>query len=112
MAKLRDSFRYAFEGLWYAVVTQRNMRIHLLATIGVGVYAWLAQTPREKLPLLIFAISLVWITELCNTAIETAVDLYTKEFHPLAKVAKNVAAAAVLVAAVNAVIIGVLVLLF
>jgi diacylglycerol kinase len=87
------------------------MQFHLLATIVViftGI--WLKLTITEWL-LISFAITLVWVAELINTAIEAVVDMHTKDHHPLAKAAKDVAAGAVLVAAANSLVVAVLVLL-
>ena len=105
------SFRHALNGVLLSFKTQRHLRIHfLLGFLAlVGGFVW--QLPRAELLVLVLSISLVILTELFNTALETVVDLVTPEYHPLAKVAKDVAAGAVLVAAVNAVLVG-LVLFF
>jgi diacylglycerol kinase (ATP) len=104
-----DSFRCAVSGVGYALRTQRNLRIHFAAGTAVLVVSFYLGVNRHDLLILFFAISLVLITEMVNTAIEAAVDLYTNTFHPLARIAKNVAAGAVLVSAVNAVLVGVFV---
>lgn len=108
---LWESFRYAFQGFVYSFRTQRNFRIHCLATLALSL---LAVVLRLRLPEILFLLSAVFfvlISELFNTAIEKTIDLYTTKFHPLAKIAKNCAAAAVLLAALYAVIVGILVLL-
>lgn len=101
------SLRHAIEGLLYSLETQRNMRIHFiagLAVIGLGVFFRL--NPLE-LALLILAVSFVILAEMINTAIENVVDITTRRrIHPLAKVSKDLAAAAVLVAALCAVAVG------
>ena len=106
---LLESFRYALAGLAYVAKTQRNFRIH--ASIGLIVFlagallglSWL------ELAVLVGVIMAVLLAELLNTIIETAVDLVSPEYHPLAKIAKDVAAGAVLLMACGAVLIGVLV---
>lgn len=105
--KLFDSFRYAIAGLVFTFRTQRNMRIHLIVAALVLVLAWGLGVKRYELFTLFITITLVLCLELINTAIEATVDLFTAEYHPLAKIAKNVAAGAVLLAAFNAVIVGV-----
>lgn len=107
--KFKDSFREAGAGIWYCVWSQRNMKIHLLAAIIVLITSWfLGLTPLE-FALVIFAINLVLVAEMFNTAVEKTIDLYVKTYHPGARLAKHVAAGAVLVAAINSVIIGVIV---
>ena len=104
------SFKYAFQGWWYVIRTQRNAWLHTLASILViGVSIWL-RLDRLEWVLIIIAIAFVWIAEFFNTALEVLVDMATKESHPLAKVSKDVGAAAVLIASITAVIIGIIVL--
>lgn len=104
------SFNYAIEGIVYSLRTQRNMRIHMALAVAVAGGSLLLGVTRLQLVAVIFAISLVFVTELLNTAIEAAVDVSIDHFDPLAKVAKDVSAAAVLVAAVNALMVAYLVL--
>jgi diacylglycerol kinase len=104
------SFAYAGAGLAYLVRTQPNFRIHLLAaTAVVGTALGVGATVFE-IAVLTLAIGLVMIGEAFNTAIEAAVDLTSPAIHPLARVAKDVAAASVLIAAAIAVIVGLMVL--
>ena len=104
------SFRYAFAGWWYVIKTQRNAWIHTAASVLVILIAvWLRLPPRD-LAVLILTIGLVWTAEFLNTALEAVVDLSTPAHHPLARVGKDVGAAAVLIAALVAVIIGILIL--
>lgn len=104
------SFRFAAEGIYFSLRTQRNMRIHALAGfLAFGVGVWL-RLPPLHLAVLSIAASLVVITEMFNTAVENAVDLATHRRHPLAKAAKDVAAAAVLASSINAVLVGILLL--
>lgn len=104
------SLNYAMEGIVYALRTQRNMRIHIFAAIVVAVASLLLGVRSLELVAVVFAISLVFVTELVNTAVEAAVDVATEHYDPLAKVAKDVAAGAVLVASINAVFVAYLVL--
>ena len=104
---LIDSFNRAIAGIVYCLRTQRNCRLHFIAAILVlFISVWLHLTKVELL-LVFLAIALVLVTEIINTSIEVTVDLVTKgKYHPLAAVAKDVAAGGVLVAAANAVIVG------
>jgi diacylglycerol kinase (ATP) len=105
-----DSFRHAFAGWGYMLRTQRNSWIHALFTIAViGVGLWLRLSTIDW-ALLVVVIGLVWTAEFINTAIEAIVDLASPDLHPLAKVGKDVGAAAVLLSAGTAVIVGVLIL--
>jgi diacylglycerol kinase (ATP) len=104
------SFNHAYQGMVYAIRTQRNMRFHVVVSILVLVLSVLLGVSKLELALLVLAISLVFITEMCNTAMEFAVDLVTTEYHPLAKLAKDVAAGAVLVSSIGAVLVGYLIL--
>jgi diacylglycerol kinase (ATP) len=104
------SFNYAIEGIVYTLRTQRNMRIHVAAAIITLISALALGVDRMALAAIVFAISLVFIAELINTAIEAAVDVATDRYDPLAKVAKDVSAGAVLIAALNALAVAYLVL--
>lgn len=104
------SFNYAIEGIVYVLRTQRNMRVHVAVAVLVAVGSLLLGVTRMQLVAVVFAISLVFIAELINTAVEAAVDVATTAYDPLAKVAKDVAAGAVLVAAINAMAVAYLVL--
>jgi diacylglycerol kinase (ATP) len=110
-AGVADSFRYAFAGLRYLLWTQRNAKIHSaigLAAIALGVvlglnrYEWLILT---------LTIAIVLAAEGVNTALEAAVDLASPNYHPLAKIAKDVGAGTVLLTALAAVIVGLLLFL-
>lgn len=101
-----ESFRFAFQGFAWACRTQRNLRIHLVIFASVFAMAWWLQVSAVRWGILLVVASLVIMAELFNTAIEAAVDLACGELHPLAKVAKDVAAAGVLVAAILAMITG------
>ncbi len=107
--KMIDSFNYALDGVIFALRTQRNMRIHLLISILLILLGVNFALSRTEIMALTFCVTLVFVTEMINTAIESAIDLFTREYHELAKIAKNVAAGAVLISAVNATLIGYLV---
>jgi diacylglycerol kinase (ATP) len=104
------SFRAAFAGWWYVVRTQQNAWIHAMATVCVFAMAlWLGLSLRDW-AVLVLTIAMVWTAEFLNTALEAVVDLASPHRHPLAKVGKDVGAAAVLIAAASAVIIGFLII--
>jgi diacylglycerol kinase (ATP) len=104
------SFNHAYRGLIYAVRTQRNMRFHVLSSVVVLVLSLLVGVSKLELAILVLVITAVFVTEMFNTALEFAVDLVTREYHPLAKLAKDVSAGAVLVTSIAAVAVGYLVL--
>jgi diacylglycerol kinase (ATP) len=108
-ASIVTSFNYAFEGIIYVVRTQRNMRVHFAVALAVLPAGVLLGVTRFELLAVMLAVSFVLIAEMINTALEKAIDVATNSFDPLARVAKDVAAGAVLVAAVNAVFVGYLV---
>jgi diacylglycerol kinase len=104
------SFKYAFAGLWYLLRTQRNARIHLLISLTVvGLGLWLGLGPSQW-AILVLTIGLVLAAESFNTVTEVTIDLVMAEYHPLARIAKDVAAGAVVLVAIAAVIIGLLIL--
>jgi diacylglycerol kinase (ATP) len=103
---LLDSFNWAFEGIIHVLRTQRNMRIHFFAAVVVLVGGIVVGVREFELLALMIAISFVLITEMVNSAIEGAIDVATTSFDPMAKLAKDVAAGAVLIATVNAVAVG------
>jgi diacylglycerol kinase len=104
------SFKHAVSGWIYVIRTQQNAWIHLLATLCVIILAAWLQLPLRDWAVLFMAIAIVWMAEFLNTALEAVVDLASPERHPLGKVGKDVGAAAVLVAAFSAAILGVLIL--
>lgn len=106
ITKVLQSFRYALDGLKYTIVTQRNMRIHVLVSIGVLLLSLYLPLSKMEVLVLFICITLVLFAELINTVMETIVDMVTEEYHPLAKIAKDVAAGAVLLTAGLAVIVG------
>jgi diacylglycerol kinase (ATP) len=104
-----ESFNYAFEGIIHVLRTQRNMRIHFAIALAVLVAGFAAGVTRFELMALILAIAFVLIAEMINTAIEHTIDVATTSFDPMAKLAKDIAAGAVLIASGTAVAIGYLV---
>jgi diacylglycerol kinase (ATP) len=104
-----DSFNFAFEGIIHVLRTQRNMRIHFAAAVAVLIAGVAIGVSRLELIALLLSIAFVLIAEMINTAIEGAVDVSTTSFDPNAKLAKDIAAGAVLIATVNAVAVGYLV---
>jgi diacylglycerol kinase (ATP) len=104
-----DSFNYAFEGIIHTLRTQRNMRIHLAVAFIVLVTALIVNVTKLELIALLISITFVLIAEMINTAVEAAIDIATTSFDPMAKLAKDIAAGAVLIASVNAIAVGYLV---
>jgi diacylglycerol kinase len=104
------SFGHAIHGWWYVVRTQQNAWIHVFIAVAViAVSLWLRLAARDWV-VIILLIAMVFIAEFLNTAIEVVVDLASPQQHPLAKVAKDVGAGAVLIAAIAAILIGLLIL--
>ncbi|MHB1041710.1 MAG: diacylglycerol kinase [Eubacteriales bacterium] len=109
MKKFLSSLSCAVAGIVHTFETQRNMRFHgagAVTALGLGLYL---QVSMRELVLVVFAITLVIMAELFNTALEAAVDIHEKEFHPMARIAKDVAAGAVLVAVLNSLVVAYLV---
>jgi diacylglycerol kinase len=105
------AFGHAFSGWWFVIRTQRNAWIHMVVSIAVILMSFLLHINATSWALILLAIALVWIAEFLNTALEAVVDLASNhQQHELARVGKDVGAAAVLIAAVISVIIGLLVL--
>jgi diacylglycerol kinase (ATP) len=104
-----QSFNYAFEGVIHVLRTQRNMRIHFAVATVVLVLAFAYDVSKFELIALLLAIGFVLIAEMANTAIEATIDVATTSFDPLAKLAKDIAAGAVLIASTVAVVVGYLV---
>ena len=104
--KMVDSFNNAINGIINTVRTERNMKIHLVVAILVLIACFFFDISRVEFLILVITITMVMSAEVFNTAIEAVVDMSTNYYHPLAKIAKNAAAGAVLITAINAVIIG------
>ena len=104
------SFKFAGEGVLHAIRTQRNFRFHLVAAVVIALFgAWL-RLSCESWAILALTVGVVLVIEMVNTAAEAMVDLTSPDYHPLAKLVKDVAAGAVLVGAITAVVVGLLVL--
>jgi diacylglycerol kinase len=104
------SFRYAFSGWSFVIRTQRNAWVHILASLAALLLCLWLTIPARDWAVIILTIAMVWTAEFINTALEAVVDLSTPGHHPLAKVGKDVGAAAVLIAAVASIVIGLLIL--
>jgi len=104
-----DAWRKAFSGIWYAIKTQRNIKVQLVIAVVIILCMIFLKLNITECIFLTFATMSVIITEVINTAIESTVNLCTDKFHPIAKIAKDVAAGAVVLSALNAVIIAILI---
>jgi diacylglycerol kinase len=104
------SFRYAFQGWWFVIRTQRNAWIHAVISIAAILVGLWVGLPARDWAVIILAMGMVWMAEFLNTALEAVVDLASPKHHHLARVGKDVGAAAVLIAAVSAALIGFLIL--
>jgi undecaprenol kinase len=109
--RLKNSFVFAKNGLFYAISRERNLQIHLMFTCIVVPLALIFEFNLLKWTVLLLTIGIVISIELINTAIETTVDLITDEYHPLAEKAKDIGAAAVFFFSFIAVLIGLLLFL-
>ncbi|HEU5226324.1 MAG TPA: diacylglycerol kinase family protein [Ktedonobacteraceae bacterium] len=108
-AKFIRGFTYAFSGLWYALRTQRNVRVHCAIALFALIMGILLRISPVEFAIIFVAITGVFISEMFNTVIELCIDIASPEYHPLAKIAKDVAAGAVLLNAILAVVIGLLI---
>ncbi|WP_313567920.1 diacylglycerol kinase [Acetoanaerobium noterae] len=106
---LIKTFNYAIDGIIYTLKSQRNMKIHYAIAILVLFLTLFLNLSRIEIIAVFFSISLVILCEMFNTAIEKTVDLVTTEYSPLAKIAKDVAAGAVLISALNSIMVAYLV---
>lgn len=104
--KLIDSFNFAIEGIIYTFKTEKNMKIHFAAAIIVLILSLFYNFSKLEMIAIMATITLVIMAEMINTAIEAVVDMMTEEYHVFAKIAKNVAAGAVLIAALNAIFVA------
>ena len=101
---------HAYHGWWYVLRTQRNAWIHPAFSTAVVVVAFWLRLPLRDWAVLFLTIALVWTAEFINTALEAVVDLASPQQHPLAKVGKDVGAAAVLLSAIASILVGLLLL--
>lgn len=100
------AFNSAIQGIIYTFKYERNMKIHYVTAVVVLLISLFLDLSRIEMLILLFAISLVIVSEMFNTAVENTVDLVTNEYHTLAKIAKDVAAGGVLIASLNAAAVG------
>jgi diacylglycerol kinase len=107
----RKSFFYAWTGIIGFLKMEHNARLHLLGTMAAAGLSLSVGITRTEAVALIFCVALVWITEIINTAIEKAMDFISREQHPQIGIIKDLAAAAVLVAAIASLIVGSLIFL-
>ena len=107
MRKLFNSFSYALSGVIYCIKNERNFRIHLVAALYLLYFSKFYAFSKAEFNTLLITIMLVLFAEITNTAIETAVNILSPQYHRLAKISKDVAAAAVLCCAVISVIVGI-----
>ena len=106
LAKFIAGFGFAFSGLWHAIRTQVNMKVHIsiaIIAVALGIFLHISAV---EFALIFVAIAGVLIAEMFNTVIELCIDLASPTYHPLAKTAKDVAAGAVLLSAIMAIIIA------
>ena len=106
MKKIRNSFKYAIEGIWTSFKTERNMKIHIFIMILAIIAGIILKINKSEWIICIILFAIVIGSELFNTSIETIVDMVMPEKNEKAKVAKDVSAGAVLVVAIGAAIIG------
>ena len=109
MKKLLKSFKYAFDGIYTGIKEEQNMKIHITIMILVIIFGIMLKISKAEWIICISLFGLVISMELINTAIENTVDLVTKEKNEQAKIAKDVAAGAVLVSAIASAIIGLII---
>jgi len=103
------SLNQAWRGMLYTIKTQKHVQFHVVAGTSVVLFAWWSEVTRFEWLILIFAIGSVISAEVMNSAIETVVDMVQPNYHPLAGMAKDIAAGAVLVTAIQAAVIGIIV---
>lgn len=108
LLSLLRSFGYAFEGIGRLIRQQRNAQIHVALTTIIVIVSWVWGLSRIEWLILVLTISLVLSTEALNTAVEAVVDLVSPQYHPLAKLAKDIAAGSVLITAIGAIFVALL----
>jgi undecaprenol kinase len=108
---LASSFKFGFEGIATAAARERNVQIHVAISVIVTISGFFFSINKYEWIAIILCIGGMISLEMMNTAIERTVDMYTEDFHPLAKQAKDIAAGAVLVFAIASVIIGLIIFL-
>ncbi|MBU0476993.1 diacylglycerol kinase [bacterium] len=109
---LLESFNNAIDGFIYTLKTQKNMRIHFLIAAAVFIISLFLKLTRVEFIILCCTVTLVLVAEMLNTAIELLIDMFTKAYHPVARVVKNIVAGVVFICSVNAVLVGYLLLVY
>lgn len=107
-----DAIGHAWDGVWYCLRRQRHMQLGVLVSLVVMLAAWYCRFSRLEWALLLLTMLAVLALEMVNTALEAVVDMVTMEYHQLAKLAKDVAAGAVLLACLAAVGVGICLFIF
>lgn len=105
-----QSFQFAFYGIWHTLKTQRNAQIHITIALIIFILGLTLNLTLTDWAILALTMGFVMAAEMVNTAAESAMDIITTDFNPYVKIVKDVAAGAVLVAAITAVVVGVLIL--
>jgi diacylglycerol kinase len=105
-----ESFQYAFAGIWYTLKTQRNAQIHTVIAVSITILGLILNLTLLEWAVLALTMGLVLVTEMLNTVAEAVLDYATTDFDPQVKIIKDIAAGAVLTAAITAVIVGLLIL--
>ena len=103
---LPQAFKNAFAGIAYCTRYERNMKIQITAAILAGGLAWWFDLDRSEIAILLLTVASVLVAEMINTVVEAIVDMVSPEFHPLAKIAKDAAAGAVLISAAVSLLVG------
>ena len=103
---LPRAFKNATKGIVYCLINERNMKIHIALACLAGCLAWYLSLDRYEILILLVTIASVLVTEMLNTVVEAVVDIVSPEIHPLAKIAKDVAAGAVLITAITSLLVG------
>lgn len=100
------SFNYAVQGIISALQTEKNLKFHFSACLGILIFSLFFNITKVEFMILLFAISFVIVSEMINTAIERAVDLIVQDYNPIAKYVKDVSAGAVLISTLNAIVVA------
>ena len=109
--KLFESFNCATEGLLYVFKTQKNMKIHFFMAAFILLFCiFFLQVSKTDIIFLFITITFVLLAEMLNTAVELTLDMISEAYHPLARIIKDICAGAVLIASINAVVVGFLLL--
>ena len=111
LTKRLKSFGYAFNGIILLIKSEPNARIHLLASIGALIAGFLLHISPSEWCIILIVIALVWAAEAFNTVVEKLVDHLFKDYHETARIAKDIAAGAVLICAIAALICGLIIFL-